>query len=57
MHLRANPVPNSPQEVCPPLTGTAIPEVTLTGADGTAFDLKSAISHKPTVLVFYRGGW
>ena len=26
-------------------------------ADGTPFDLGAAFSEKPTVLIFYRGGW
>jgi hypothetical protein len=47
----------SPQKVCPLLNGMRIPKLTLTAADGTAFDLGAAIETKPAVLVFYRGGW
>jgi peroxiredoxin len=50
-------VPPSPQDVCPVLTGTTIPAVTLRTADGEAFDLNSAVRQQPSVLVFYRGGW
>jgi peroxiredoxin len=50
-------VPSSPQDVCPILTGTTIPAVTLRTAKGEAFDLNSAVSRQPSVLVFYRGGW
>ena len=50
-------VPPSPQDVCPILTGTTIPAVTLRTADGEAFDLNAAVSQQPSVLVFYRGGW
>lgn len=50
-------VPKSPREVCPLLTGSQVPEVTLTTADGRPLNLSGAVKQKPTVLVFYRGGW
>ena len=50
-------VPSSPHGVCPLLTGTAIPPVTLTTVDGNPFDLSAAVLPKPSLLVFYRGGW
>ena len=38
--------------------GTKIPEVSkLKTVKGKNFDLNKAISEKPTVLIFYRGGW
>lgn len=50
-------VASSPQDVCPLLNGMRIPQVTLGAADAAPFDLAELISTKPTVLVFYRGGW
>lgn len=50
-------VASSSGHVCPLLNGAKIPEVTMTTADGERFDLAGAIKAKPTVLVFYRGGW
>ncbi len=50
-------VPASPHDVCPVLTGTTMPVVTLRTADGEPFDLNNAIRKQPSVLVFYRGGW
>lgn len=50
-------VPSSPQDVCPVLTGTTIPTVTLRTADDQSFDLNNAVRQQPSVLVFYRGGW
>lgn len=47
----------SPQKVCPLLNGMPIPQLTLSAADGAAFDLNAAVKAKPAVLVFYRGGW
>lgn len=37
--------------------GKAVPEVTLKTADGKDFVLKKEVSKKPSVLIFYRGGW
>jgi len=44
-------------DVCPVKVGSPLPNVALTAADGKAFDLNAAVAKKPTVLVFYRGGW
>jgi peroxiredoxin len=57
MSLAADQVPASPDQVCPKLVGQAVPQLVLTGEDGASFDLNAAIRQKPTVLVFYRGGW
>jgi peroxiredoxin len=50
-------VPSSPLNVCPLLTGIAVPQVTLQTVNNEAFDLNSAVRQQPSVLVFYRGGW
>ncbi len=55
--MPASRMPVSPQDVCPVLTGTAIPQVTLRTVDDEAFDLNNAVRQQPSVLVFYRGGW
>lgn len=47
----------SAQEVSPLIIGSKIPELTLRTADGDPYDLNAAIEGKPTILVFYRGGW
>ena len=47
----------SPQDVCPLLVGMRISQLTLGTAGGAPFDLAAALSAKPAVLVFYRGGW
>ena len=53
----ARPVPTSAEDVRPLLIGASVPEVTLRTADGNAFDPGAAVSRKPVVLIFYRGGW
>lgn len=50
-------LPESSAEVCPVLVGTEIQKVILTGLDGSPFDLSSEVSRKPSVVIFYRGGW
>lgn len=44
-------------DVQPILTGTTIPNATVKTVDGDAVKIKDLISQKPTVLIFYRGGW
>jgi len=39
------------------LIGENIPEAILTAPDGTTHSLLSIISEKPTIILFYRGGW
>lgn len=43
--------------VCPILIGQKVPPLVLKNVKGEAFDLNNALSQKPTVLIFYRGGW
>ena len=50
-------VAGSPAEVHPLLVGAAIPHVSVEAPDGEAVDLHEVVTHKPTVLIFYRGGW
>jgi peroxiredoxin len=50
-------VPNSADEICPILTGEAVPKITYSTVDGKTFDLNAAIEEIPTILVYYRGGW
>ncbi len=40
-----------------PKNGDAIPEATLRDEEGREVSLRSLVDGKPTVLVFYRGGW
>ncbi|WP_138431610.1 peroxiredoxin-like family protein [Fodinibius saliphilus] len=44
-------------EVEPALTGTTIPNASVKTVDDETIELKKIISQKPTVLIFYRGGW
>jgi hypothetical protein len=54
---RGSGVPLSPEDVCPILTGQKIPAVTLKTIEGKPFDMTDSIAKKPTILIFYRGGW
>lgn len=50
-------IPQNPEDISPLLCGEKIPMAGLVDVSGKRFDLNRAISQKPTILVFYRGGW
>ncbi|NIM01656.1 MAG: hypothetical protein GTN89_12665 [Acidobacteria bacterium] len=53
----AEEVAAGPDGVRPLLIGATVPPVTVAGGDGEAVDLGEVLSNKPTVVIFYRGGW
>ena len=50
-------VPTSAEEVNPVKVGEEIPDVTLKDPFGNDAELRNLVSQKPTLLIFYRGGW
>ncbi len=50
-------IPDSAQKVRPLLIGAPVPDITLKTSNNEAFDLRQHSVDKPSVLVFYRGGW
>ena len=50
-------VPKAPTDICPILLGTEVPSVEVRSVDGDPLDLKVAVQERPTILIFYRGGW
>lgn len=53
----ADKIAQNAEQVTPIMNGQNIPAVTLFDVDGNTVSLKQIVSEKPTVLVFYRGGW
>lgn len=53
----AGEVAGAPDRVRPLLIGASVPDLVLESSQGKAFDLSRAIAGKPTILIFYRGGW
>lgn len=51
------PIYDKPQDVQPLQKGQSIPDGELTTLEGKKVALKTLISQKPSVLIFYRGGW
>jgi len=49
--------PQKPEDISPLLNGEKIPMAQLPDVSGKIFDLNKAVSEKPTILIFYRGGW
>lgn len=50
-------IPGKAEDISPLLIGETLPKATLQDADGQKVQLKDILEEKPTVLVFYRGGW
>lgn len=50
-------IPDKPEDISPLLVGETIPDVNLVTVAGETIALKAEIAKKPTILVFYRGGW
>lgn len=50
-------IPEKSEDISPLLFGEVIPDLTLTNRDGKRQALSSIIGEKPTILLFYRGGW
>ena len=50
-------VPKNAEDICPLLIGETIPKATLQDSEGKQVELGRLLINKPTVLVFYRGGW
>jgi peroxiredoxin len=57
LSAQSQTVPASPTDISPLLIGERIPAITLSDAKGKAVQLKQLVALKPTVLIFYRGGW
>lgn len=49
--------PLKAEDISPLLIGEFVPDLKLVSAEGKDFDLNQFISQKPTILIFYRGGW
>ncbi len=47
----------SADKISPILLGSALPDPALRDRDGNATNLRKVVDGKPSVLVFYRGGW
>jgi len=52
-----NKVYNSAEETKPLTVGSKVPDVKFRTIEGKEFDLRKEISKKPSILIFYRGGW
>jgi len=50
-------VTDSADQIRPLLPGMKAPDILFKNLDGTPFSLLEAVSQKPTILIFYRGGW
>lgn len=49
--------PDAPHKICPLPIGSPVPPLTLQTLDAEPFDLYARLRVKPTVLIYFRGGW
>jgi len=56
-HADAATVPSDPKLVKPIAVGQTLPDISLKASDESPFDLNAAVASKPTILIFFRGGW
>ncbi len=49
--------PKSPDHICPILIGSEVPEAEVKTSTGKAANLKLQTEGKPSIIIFYRGGW
>ena len=50
-------IPTVAEDISPILIGETLPNAYFQNAEGNSVQLKAVLEEKPTVLVFYRGGW
>ncbi len=50
-------IPEKPEDISPLLIGEKVPEATLQSPDGKDQQLSDILKQKPSVILFYRGGW
>ena len=50
-------IPLVAEDISPILIGETLPNAIFQNAEGKSVQLKAILEEKPTVLVFYRGGW
>ena len=50
-------IPTVAEDISPILIGETLPNANFQNAEGDYVQLKAVLEEKPTVLVFYRGGW
>ncbi|OBX25230.1 peroxiredoxin [Gelidibacter algens] len=56
-NIKAQSIPANAEDISPLLIGETLPKAKLQDSKGNAFELNDILKTKPTVLVFYRGGW
>ncbi len=52
-----DPIPNKAEDISPLLTGEKIPSVNLRTMGNEIISLRDKVGEKPSILIFYRGGW
>ncbi len=56
-YAQSQTIPALATDISPLLVGETAPDLKLKNIEGTEESLKEILGRKPTVLIFYRGGW
>lgn len=57
LNVTAQTVPDDATKVHPILINSTIPDVDVKNIDGDEVALRTIVAEKPSILIFYRGGW
>ena len=50
-------LPDAPNKICPLPIGSTVPQINLRTLTAEPFDLNARLKTKPTILIYFRGGW
>ncbi len=53
----ATKIPDAPEKICPLPVGSVMPQINLQTLDAKPFDLNAQLKTKPSILIYFRGGW
>lgn len=56
-NMKAQSIPSRAEDISPLLIGETLPNAYIQDSKGNTFELNDILKTKPSVLVFYRGGW
>ena len=56
-NVNQNSIPKNAEDISPLLIGETLPDADLQDDEGRTIKLSEVLANKPSVVVFYRGGW
>ena len=50
-------LPEAPEQICPLPISSTLPSIELKTLEGKPIDLNQQIKERPSILIYFRGGW